>query len=105
MLVRRLIGREAGEIIDMSAPDALRAIQGSAVEALNPVEAAQYVSDSWVEDKVAEVRAMVSVASPPTAQAAPVKRKGGWPKGKKRVPKVAIPATPMYRGQPDGVQD
>ena len=84
MLVRRLIGREAGDVIDMSAPDAVRAIQGGSVEALSDVECAQYMSGS---EKVNAVRALVSVAKAPEVVAAPVKRKGGWPKGKPRPPR------------------
>lgn len=101
MLVRRMLGRDAGEVIDMSAPDALRAIQGGAVEALTESEAAAYASGT---DKVNDVRALVSVAKPPVPVVVKPKGKGGWPKGKKRGPKIAPVSAPELTDRPPGAQ-
>lgn len=74
MLVRQLIGPYAGGIVDMAYPDVLRAEANNTVIRLS-------VNDAAAHNAGADVK--VEPSQPP-------KRRGGWPKGKARGPRILV---------------
>lgn len=88
MLVKQLVGPLAGQNIHMIPGDGRLAVDAGTVRPLTQAEQEQHaIAMGYGRDEVVEqVEAARPVAAP--IPEAPAKRRGGWPKGKPRGPRL-----------------